>query len=82
MVILNGFPAESGYHVRSQSTVRNHTPYLLDPFHVPLSGVFSPHLFQHNVAAALDRQMDVLAYVLIPCHSVDDFIADVLRVGG
>ena len=51
-------------------------------FQVPLAVVFAAHEGQHAGTAALHGQMDVPADVGMGGHGVDDFVADVLGMGG
>ena len=79
-MVLLGLSAESCDHVCCQAAVRNNAADLRNPLQIPLAVVFAAHLLQHDAAAGLDRQVDVLADVLIHRHCVDDLVADVLRV--
>ena len=79
-MVLLGLSAEACDHVSGDAAVRNHAPDLLHSLEVPFAVVFSSHLLQHDAAAGLYREMDVLADVLVHRHSVDHLVADVLRV--
>ena len=80
-MVLKGFRAEAGNHVRAYGAVRDEFADLRHAVEIPLAGVTAPHFLKYAVGAGLDREMDVVADVRVARHSLDNLIADVLRVG-
>ena len=83
LMVLLCLGAEPGDHVRGDSAARQNLPDHRHTLKIPLGGVASPHLLQKPVAARLDRQMNMIADVVVPCHRLDQLVTDVLgMIGG
>ena len=80
-MIFFGLRAESGYDVCCEAAIRHDLANLPDSVEVPLAGIFPTHLLKHPGASGLDGKVDMAADVLMSGHRIDDFVADVLRVG-
>ena len=73
---------EAGEHVGRNAAVGHRGTDACDAVQIPLAGIFAVHQFQHLVAAALHRQVDVVADVVVAGHRVDDGVAQVLGIAG
>ena len=79
-MVFFGLRRETCDHVGRQRTIRHHFFDLVDAVHIPINVMSSIHELQDPVAAALERQMDVLTEVIVLRHRIDHTIAHVLRV--
>ena len=81
-VVFLRFRAEARNYVCGEAAVRHYAADLGHALQVPFPVVLPPHELQHPGAAALHRQVDVLADVVVGGHGFNYLVADVLGVGG
>ena len=81
LMVLFRFGMETGEDIGSQSAIGNDTLDSGYPVQIPLTGIFAVHQFQDAGAAALHREVDMLAHIRHLGDHFQRFIAHILRMG-
>ena len=68
--------------IRRQPAIGDDTAYCVHTVHIPLAGIFAVHELQYLIAAALHRQVDMLAHVWHLSDYLQCLVAHVLGVAG
>ena len=80
-MVAEGLPAETGDNVGGDGAVRHDLPDFRNTAEIPFPGISAAHLLQHHIAAGLDREMDVAAYIAVLRHCENHLVAYILRMG-
>ena len=76
------FVVKSGKHVAGDAAVGHGFANFRNAVEIPFAGVFPVHEFEHLVAAALHRQVNVVANIGVRCHGGNNFVGQIFRVAG
>ena len=80
LVVLQRLAGEAGDDIGGDGAVGQVATYGRHAVQIPLHGVFPVHQLQHPVAATLHRKVDTTADVRMPCHHLQQPVAEVLGV--
>src|SRR5690606_2732374 len=80
LMLFFGLTAKARDDVCRNPAVRNNPADGIYPLHVPFTVVRTVHQRQYTRVAGLYGQVNILAYVFIPCHGIKYLVGDVFWV--
>ena len=80
LVIFFSFAMIAHEHIGRNAAIGNDAANGIDAIHVPFNGVFAVHQLQYLIAAALHRQVNVLANIRLFSNHAQRIVAHVLRM--
>ena len=80
--ILGRFPGKADDDIRGNADIRTSPPQAGHPFEVLVPSIAAPHGGQDAIGAGLHRQVDMIAELGQITEAIDEFIGQILGMGG